>query len=90
MSVVARLGPVEVAPKKGYLSLRRQKQFAMVQPGARWVNLGLILPGEPIGARLESATSFNALFTHRVRLHALEDVDAELRKWLTAAYQRAG
>src|ERR1700737_3652542 len=78
MAFLDTLGLFEMAPKKGYVSLRRSKQFAMIQPGARWVNLGLVLPGTPPGPRLESAETFNALFTHRVRVAAVEDVDGEL------------
>jgi hypothetical protein len=48
------------------------------------------LPDEPAGGRLESAAGFNALFTHRLRLSGLPDVDAELTGWLRRAYDRAG
>lgn len=90
MESVSGLGPdVEVAPKKGYLSLRRRKQFAMIQPAARHVDLGLILTGRPVDARFESAANFNALFTHRVRVQSAEDVDRELVGWLQAAYEAA-
>jgi hypothetical protein len=46
MSAVHGFGDdVELAPKKGYVSLRRRKQFAMIQPsGAGRIDLGLILP----------------------------------------------
>src|SRR5215472_5418771 len=82
---------IEVAPKKGYLSLRRRKQFAMIQPsGAGRIDLGLILKDVPAAGRLESAAGFNALFTHRVRLVGPADLDAELIGWLRAAYDRAG
>lgn len=90
MESVSGLGPdVEVAPKKGYLSLRRRKQFAMIQPAARHVDLGLVLPGRPVGARLESAANFNALFTHRVRVRSVDEVDRELVGWLEVAYEAA-
>ena len=81
---------MEIAPKKGYLSIRRRKQFAMIKPAARHVDLGLILPATPVSDRLESAATFNALFTHRVRVQSTSDVDAELEGWLRKAYEAAG
>jgi Domain of unknown function (DUF5655)/Domain of unknown function (DUF4287) len=81
---------VEQAPKKGYVSLRRRKQFAMLQPGARWINLGLVLAKEPPSGRLESAARWNALFTHRVRVATSTDIDDELESWLRTAYRAAG
>ena len=94
MTAVLALGDdVEVAPKKGYLSLRRGRQFAMIQPsGAGRIDVGLILPASPEtqpGPRLESAAGFNALFTHRVRVLAGADIDPELTAWLRLAYQHA-
>ena len=80
---------VEVLPKKGYLSLRRRKQFAMIRPAAKHVDLGLILPGEDVTERLESAATFNALFTHRVRVRSESDMDPQLVAWLRQAYEAA-
>ena len=80
---------VERAPKKGYVSLRRHKQFAMIKPGAKWIDLGLILPGVPADDRLLSAVGWNALFTHRVRITRTADVDARVVAWLKQAYERA-
>jgi hypothetical protein len=91
MAAVRALGDdVEEAPKRGYVSLRRRKQFAMIQPGAAHVDLGLILKDVPPTARLEPAGGFNALFTHRVRIAAPEQVDEEVAGWLREAYGRAG
>jgi hypothetical protein len=92
MTVIGGLGgDVETVPKKGYLSLRRRKQFAMIQPsGAGRIDLGLILPGVPADGRLEASGSFNALFTHRVRVTSAADIDQALTDWLRAAYQNAG
>jgi hypothetical protein len=87
---VRELGDVETAPKKGYVSLRRRKQFAMIQPGAQFVSLGLVLPDEPPQGRLESAAKFNALFTHRVRLRQDNEIDKEVNRWLQAAFKAAG
>jgi len=84
------LGDVEVAAKKGYVGLRRRIQFGMIKPAARHVDLALVLPGEPVTDRLESAATFNALFSHRVRVRSEEDVDDELIGWIRRAYDRAG
>jgi Domain of unknown function (DUF5655)/Domain of unknown function (DUF4287) len=82
---------IDQVPKKRYLSLRRRKQFAMIQPsGAGRIDVGLILKDVPAGGRLESAAGFNALFTHRVRLTDPDGLDPELIGWLRSAYDRAG
>jgi hypothetical protein len=88
-SEIERLGPVELAPKKGYVSLRRRTQFGMIRPAAKHVDLGLVLPEAPVTDRLESAATFNALFSHRVRVRSVDDVDAELVGWLRQAWERA-
>ena len=90
LALVRSLGTdVETAPKKGYLSLRRRKQFAMIKPAAKHVDVGLILPAVPVAGRLESAATFNALFTHRVRVRSVEEIDEELIGWLGEAYTQA-
>ena len=88
---VAKFGKdVELSPKKTYVSLRRSKQFGLVQPSTRTrVDVGLNLKGEPAGGRLEASGSFNAMVSHRVRLESAADVDAELIGWLRKAYERA-
>ena len=89
---IRALGAFDIAPKTGYLSLRRRKQFAMIQPStASRIDLGLILPATtPATGRLEPAAKFNPLFTHRVRITAATDLDDELRGWLATAYALAG
>ena len=88
---VKKLGKdVEISPKKAYVSLRRNKQFALIQPSTKTrVDVGLNLKGVRPAGRLESSGSFNAMCTHRVRLESKKDVDAELMGWLREAYERA-
>ena len=88
---VSGFGPdVEIAPKKNNVSLRRSKQFALIQPStATRVDVGLILKDFPDGERLEASGSFNAMFTHRVRVASVSEVDSELVGWLRQAYQSA-
>lgn len=82
---------VEIAPKKTYVSLRRKKQFALVQPSTKTrVDVGLNLKGvEPNGA-LEASGSFNSMCSHRVRTESLDDVNTDLIGWLKDAYENAG
>ncbi len=88
LTAVRKFGPdVEVSPKKAYVSLRRNKQFAIVQPStATRVDLGINLKQTESGGRLEAAGSFNAMVSHRVRLSKPGDVDAEVVGWLRRAY----
>jgi ApbE superfamily uncharacterized protein (UPF0280 family) len=84
-------GDVELAPKKAYVSLRRAKQFGLIQPSTKTrVDVGINLKGREPEGRLEASGSFNAMVSHRVRLGAADEVDAELEAWLKAAYEAAG
>lgn len=91
-AAVAGFGPdVELAPKKTCVSLRRKKQFALIQPSTKTrVDLGLNLKDVAPAGRLEASGSFNAMVSHRVRLEKPEAVDAEVIGWLRMAYDRAG
>lgn len=81
---------IEQAPKKGYLSLRRRTQFALLQPSTKTrFDLGLKLKGVVPAGRLETAGSWNTMVSHRVRLASPSDVDAEVIGWLRQAYDGA-
>jgi len=81
---------VEISPKKGYVSLRRTKQFAIIQPSTKSrVDVGITLKGVPPAGRLEAAGSFNAMVTHRVRVESPGEIDAELLAWLRRGYDSA-
>lgn len=81
---------VEIAPKKSYVSLRRNKQFALIQPSTKTrVDVGLNLKGVDAEGRLENSGSFNAMVSHRVRAESKKDVNAELKRWLKRAYDQS-
>lgn len=81
---------VELAPKKAYVSLRRSKQFGLIQPStASRLDLGLNLKGVEPAGRLEASGSFNAMCSHRVKLASEKDIDAEVIGWLRQAFERA-
>ena len=81
---------IEVSPKKAYVSLRRNKQFAIIQPStATRIDVGINLKGTAPTERLEASGSFNAMVTHRVRVEKPNDVDGQLLSWLKKAYEAA-
>lgn len=92
LAAVRKLGgDIEFAPKKGYLSLRRSRQFASVHASTKTrIDVGLQLKGVPPAGRLEAAGSWNRMVTHRVRLENTAHADAELVGWLRRAYEAAG
>lgn len=92
LSEVARqLGDdVELAPKKTYVSVRRSRQFAIIQPATKTrIDLGLNLGDLAPAGRLEALGSANAMVSHRVRLETVEAVDAEVIAWMRQAYNAA-
>jgi predicted transport protein len=81
---------VEIAPKKNYVSLRRSKQFAIIQPSTKTrIDLGLNLKEYPPTERLEAGNIFNGMCTHRVQLESVHDLDEEVILWLRIAYEQS-
>lgn len=91
IAAVRKFGPdVEIAPKKTYVSLRRSKQFALLQPSTKArLDVGVNLKGVAPAGRLEASGSFNAMVSHRIRIEKKGDVDKALIAWLKAAYDAA-
>jgi len=88
LRAVSKFGSdVEISPKKTYVSLRRKKQFAIVQPAtSSRIDLGLNLKGKEGTNRLEGGNVFSGMCTHRVRLSSSDEVDTEVINWLNQAY----
>jgi hypothetical protein len=90
MQEIAQLGAFEIAPKKGYLSLRRKKQFAMIGPATQTrIEVGLNMQGVDATARLAKMPS-GGMCTYKVKVTDATEVDAELIAWITQAYESAG
>ncbi|MCA9898103.1 MAG: DUF4287 domain-containing protein [Anaerolineales bacterium] len=81
---------VQIAPKNSYVSLRRNKQFGLIQPSTKTrVDVGINLDGDVIGGRLEKSGSFNSMVSHRVRITSTDEVNDSLIGWLRQAYEQA-
>ena len=90
MAAIAKLGPFEIAPKKGYLSLRRKKQFAMIGPATKTrVEVGLNMKGVPATPRL-AAMPPGGMCQYKVDVTDVKEVDKELMAWIKQAYDSAG
>jgi len=60
---------VEVSPKQTYVRLRRNNQFALIQPSTRdRADLGINLNGQKPNKRLEKSGSFNRMVVYRACL----------------------
>lgn len=82
---------IEVAPKNAYVSLRRKKQFAMLQPATKTrFEVSLNLKGHEPQGRLEAVTASNAMCSHRINLTDVAEIDREVIDWLRLAYENAG
>jgi len=92
VGVLQKLGSdVQLAPKKAYVSVRRAKQFAIIQPStATRLDVGINLKGQAPTDRLEASGSFNAMVSHRVRISHIDEIDSELQGWLKKAHAGAG
>jgi hypothetical protein len=90
MTVIAELGPFEIAPKKAYVSLRRKKQFATIGPATRTrVDVGLNMKGVPATERLIELPP-GGMCQYRVSLTEVDQVDQELMAWVRLAFEGAG
>lgn len=90
MGAVRALGDFEIAPKKGYLSLRRKKQFAMLGPATNTrFEVGLNMKGVDGTDRL-IAQPAGGMCQYKVKLADAGEVDEALVGWLRAAYEQAG
>jgi predicted transport protein len=81
---------VDFAPKKAYVSIRRKKQFAIIQPSTKTrVDVGINFKDVPPKGRLERSGSFNTMVSHRVKVSDKKEVDKDLISWLKQAYEES-
>jgi len=80
---------ISIEPRKTYVSLNRQRQFAIIQASTPIrVDLGLALPGyKPLGRLREAGSLGSQRTTHKVSLTRPDEVDEEVIAWLKTAYE---
>lgn len=90
-SYVKTLGDdVKISPKKTSVSIIRKKQFVLIKPATKSrIDLGFKLKDKPITSRLENSGPFGTMCTHRVKISELNQVDDELKSWISEAYEKS-
>ncbi len=90
MKHIARFGEFEVVPKKGYVSLRRAKQFAMIGPKTNTrFEVGINARDLKKNPRLLEQPK-GSMCNYIINLNDAKEVDSELVGWLKSAYENAG
>ena len=90
MKEINQFGPFEIAPKKGYVSLRRKKQFVMIGPKTNTrFEVGINAKDFKKNARLLEQPK-GSMCNYIVNVTDVQDVDSELIAWIKAAYEGAG
>ncbi len=90
MAAIDGFGAFEVAPKKGYVSLRRKRQFAMIGPATNTrVEVGINRKDLMATERLVAMPA-GSMCHFKVKITDAAEVDGELIGWVREAYNGAG
>jgi uncharacterized protein DUF5655/uncharacterized protein DUF4287 len=89
MKEISKLGDFEVAPKKGYVSLRRKRQFVMIGPKTNTrFEVGINARDLKKSPRLHEQPR-GSMCNYIVNVTAPTEVDSELVAWIKSAYEGA-
>jgi predicted transport protein len=81
---------IEIAPKNTYVSLRRKKQFAILNPATKTrFEIGINLKGQEPTKLLE-AEKPNSMCSHKIKISDINEIDNEIVNWIKTAYENAG
>jgi len=81
---------IEIAPKNTYVSLRRKKQFATLNPATKTrFEIGINLKGQAPSGKLEPEKP-NAMCSHKINVSGVAEIDKEVIEWIKKAYENAG
>jgi len=90
MKHITKFGEFEIVPKKGYVSLRRKKQFAMIGPKTNTrFEVGINARDLKKNTRLLEQPK-GSMCNYIVNVADVQEVDSELIAWIKSAYEGAG
>jgi predicted transport protein len=83
-------GEFEISPKKTYVSLKRKKQFIILNPASKTrFEIGFNLKGVEPKGKLE-AEKPNGICSHKINLAAITEIDKEVIDWIRMGFDTAG
>jgi len=89
MKEINKFGELEIVPKKGYVSLRRKKQFAMIGPRTNTrFEVGINAKDFKKNARLLEQPK-GSMCNYIVNVSDAKEVDSELIAWIKSAFEGA-
>lgn len=89
MKEIIKFGEFEIVPKKGYVSLRRKKQFAMIGPKTNTrFEVGINAKDLKKNTRLLEQPK-GSMCNYVVNVTHAQEVDSELMAWIKSAYEGA-
>jgi hypothetical protein len=90
MSAIEQFGEFEIAPKKGYVSLRRKRQFAMLGPATNTrFELGINIKNLEADERLIEQPA-GSMCNYKVQISEVNQIDEKIMSWVRMAYEAAG
>ena len=83
-------GDFKIDPKKTYVSLKRKKQFIILNPASKTrFEIGFNLKGVEPKGKLE-AEKPNGICSHKINLSDIAEIDKKVVDWIKMAYESAG
>jgi len=84
------LGPIHIEPVSVGIFIKRSRTFVELRPKVKWEALMFALPRVEPSTRIARRMKSGSPTTyHVVNLHGPDDVDAQVRDWLTESYLAA-
>ncbi|MEM1257288.1 MAG: DUF5655 domain-containing protein [Bacteroidota bacterium] len=81
---------IEIVPKKANVSIRRKRQFLLIQPSTKTrMDLGLKLNNSEPRGILRDSGRFGAMCSNSIEIHAIKDVDDSVLAHIKQAYEDA-
>lgn len=89
MNQIKQLGQFETIPKKGYISLKRKRQFAMIGPkSSTRIEVGINLKSDLVNSRFISQPK-GSMCQYIVNVTSIENINDELISTIKQAYEQS-